>query len=996
MNSNQKDDDAGTNYVLDYYKKFSQNRELPKYFSGTSVSYLPEIKGTVSPETEVASTIKTDVRIIVTDEDATEVPEKVGEPVGTSRAGSPMSNHRLEWDSGADIGYGNCQEKRLRKSLSLPIIANLIEKRPDVDFGPVTSNPAFTRSQSSSSDGNVKVVLLTCSSSSEDYSDENDMDAQLKNKESSSSSSSNANVGVIKKNTISISSSDSSNQQNLKQFASTLSYLKQKIGLPGAHSTPKFPDERQSISDVGSSTPVLKKSSSSNGEGKAGTSKEGKSNCRNKKLTRKPDTLIVTPTAGTEEVVEKISDNSCGDGRNGIMKYQNAKVVNLVVTKPITVECTCSGQNLGNKLIQTTTKQSSVAVQTDEVTEKELIQIIQNAQKNFGNQSLMYFEYSESDNISARSTQTGSDIIESNCDSFEYLTKKPAEPKKGILQKAVSSTEIKSGVPGKAESVLPEQGANLVTQRTYGLRNTPSEDHSEKSSSKDFCLGNLVSAALLDNVEDDIGKSIYLLQRLLKSKKYDPVTKKRYIKKIIKRITESKYLEESSTSSDLFVPKKLPKTDPTGNKNEGNLLQSNVPWCPAGESLKLSPKRKKLVQKTFAQNFVPEQHSSREEISSAPEIVPINSRDMRKNRFTLTNNEFSVNHRFGNVEENKSGKTSETDSTSLEKHYESASTSKSYENWREDKTLSEKMLEKQSQEKFHSSNGNGDCLVKFADKEREFQISWINNEISHLGKLKGLLEKPKNPLDVKKMTNIYTVFNKNDTESKPKRNYVIETLVGTQSSSEMNFKLDGQVYTVEEFLNPRKKRETKRSRPVTGNIEVVSSDSTTNIRVTTFCEDCKRSLCICSLSEQGESCTCDLDVGKICDNPYCKRIPTKKSVQGQGYGTLASSSHRDIYVCPLCKRCPCVCNTNYKQSAKTITNSSDDITGTFIPVAPSRAKVKFSTYPSTFKEEYRRGQSFELLSQETDVVHKATSTISKSGKFLYYIIVIVGDLPSIL
>ncbi|XP_018579152.1 uncharacterized protein LOC108917157 [Anoplophora glabripennis] len=973
MDTDSKDD-AATKHILDYYKKYSQNRDLPKYFSGTSVSYLPDIKGSVSPVAEIETSVKTNISIIVTSE---EINKNVEEPIPNSRGSSPMSNHKLEWDSGADIGYGNCQEKRLRRSLSLPTIADLVEKRTDNDFGPVTSNPPVTRSQSSSSDGNVKVILLTCSSSSEYHSDENVCSSHLKEKESStslsstnikapvntgssSSSSSNRNVDA---HNINVSSSDSSNKQSLKQFASTLSYLKQKIGVPGAHSTPKFLDEGQDfIDNACSGTPVFKMSSSNNGEDKKVNSKS-----IGKKLLKKPCNLTVVPARVSEEdVIHKKHEISSSHLGKVLTKYQNQKIVNLAVTKPITVECTCSGQHLTNRPPQIVAKKSTVAVQTDEVTEKELQLIIRNSQRMYNNQSLVYFEYSESDKNSGRSTQTDSDIIESNCDSFEYLVEQPSQ----LKDSALHNNDMKSG---------QEQATNLKrTQKTHDLRTNYSEENSEKSSSKEFCLGNLVSAGLADNVEDDIGKSVYLLQRLLKSKKYDPVTKKRYIKKIIKKITESKYLEDSSTSSDLFVPKKLPKT---ADRNENNLLQSNIPWYPAGDQPKLSPRRKQLVQKTFTQDFMPGQQSSKEEISSAPEIVPINSRDMRKNPFTLTNNEFLVNRKCESADENKSIKTfSETGSTSLDRHYESSfSSAKSYQNWKEEKTLSEKILEKQSQEKSHSSNGNGDCFVKFADKERQYQISWINNEISHLGKLKGLLEKPKvvrkNPLNVKKTTNVYTVFNENDTPSKPKRNYVIETVIGSKSSSEMNFKLDGQVYTIQEYLNARKGRELKRPRQVTGNIEVISSDSITNIKVTTYCEECKKSPCICNLVEDEPGCAC---LGK-CGSPTCiclKETPINTSTHPttrQDYSKKLIST-----MCYICKKYICVCgDAESKERLKTeATNSNNGVLGTFIPAAPSRpTTVKFSTFPSTSKEENRRKQNLIPSSQKVDVLDQ---TLSKS------------------
>lgn len=88
--------DAVTKNVMNYFKKYSQNPELPKYFSGTSVSYLPEFKETievVKPEI----VIQTELDIVITNEEK-------NEPETTSRASSVMSNKKLEWDNGADIG----------------------------------------------------------------------------------------------------------------------------------------------------------------------------------------------------------------------------------------------------------------------------------------------------------------------------------------------------------------------------------------------------------------------------------------------------------------------------------------------------------------------------------------------------------------------------------------------------------------------------------------------------------------------------------------------------------------------------------------------------------------------------------------------------------------------------------------------------------------------------------------------------------------------------
>lgn len=92
---NHGDTEAVTKNVIDYYKKYSQNPDLPKYFSGSSVSYLPEFRENVD---EVVPKI-----IIQADFDLM-IDHNKNDPETISRASSAMSNKKLEWDNGADIG----------------------------------------------------------------------------------------------------------------------------------------------------------------------------------------------------------------------------------------------------------------------------------------------------------------------------------------------------------------------------------------------------------------------------------------------------------------------------------------------------------------------------------------------------------------------------------------------------------------------------------------------------------------------------------------------------------------------------------------------------------------------------------------------------------------------------------------------------------------------------------------------------------------------------
>lgn len=106
MNSDKSDDDAEfqtiSKQIIDYYNRYAQNKDLLKYCLGSSVSYIPPI-------------VKDD------ELDNLEAQEGiVEEPAKVSPTSSVTSNRKLEWDNGADIGYGNCTN--LQKSVSLPTV----------------------------------------------------------------------------------------------------------------------------------------------------------------------------------------------------------------------------------------------------------------------------------------------------------------------------------------------------------------------------------------------------------------------------------------------------------------------------------------------------------------------------------------------------------------------------------------------------------------------------------------------------------------------------------------------------------------------------------------------------------------------------------------------------------------------------------------------------------------------------------------------------------
>lgn len=223
------DNDKSTEQVLDYYKKYSQNRNLPKYFSGTSIAYLPPIVAyDKAPAAACLPTIHPKSAVIISE---AKVSVHEEETIHEDASSSSSSSHsrKLEWDNGADIGYSSVMKScpKLQKSSSLPILDKT---------EPQTNVPSTTITHSTS-DEKIGLLLFSSSSSKE---------PSLKNsaRTDSTESTSRKTSHVTSTETPTCSSKESkctegdSDGAKFGDFQKTLDFLKQKIGLPGAHSTP--------------------------------------------------------------------------------------------------------------------------------------------------------------------------------------------------------------------------------------------------------------------------------------------------------------------------------------------------------------------------------------------------------------------------------------------------------------------------------------------------------------------------------------------------------------------------------------------------------------------------------------------------------------------------------------------------------------------------------------------------------------------------------------
>lgn len=262
---------------------------------------------------------------------------------------------------------------------------------------------------------------------------------------------------------------------------------------------------------------------------------------------------------------------------------------------------------------------------------------------------------------------------------------------------------------------------------------------------------------------EDVDKHLERLQLLLRSKKLNSSTKRRYIRKLL---NELKDLDNSSESSDFFIPKK------DSLKSQSSKSVKDDP-CSCGAT------------------------------STTSSNIPIK---------TITGTESEPVKFTAQVQELQDRLVASLP-TSKHQHFELP--------------------------KFISESGDSvtskteDYLLKFAENERAYQLSWINNEISHLSKLKTILElNKKNP---NKKTSNYNVVQKGGET----REYIINTDVNLGSKTKINYHIDGKEYAISDSNS------SSSDRVVVADIKVSSSDKHTNINIRTICSMCKQVICVC-------------------------------------------------------------------------------------------------------------------------------------------------------
>ncbi|KAF2880031.1 hypothetical protein ILUMI_26152 [Ignelater luminosus] len=464
--------------------------------------------------------------------------------------------------------------------------------------------------------------------------------------------------------------------------------------------------------------------------------------------------------------------------------YKNMKILKLSIAKPIVIECRGVYEPLPgrDKVIQTSLPRNpSVAIQTDfdltAGTRKDA------SAKGMERQSVLYVCHSDSDketNIhSSMATQTNSDAL-SNCNSFEYLSGNEYDENfktQNVVEPPdVNEIEVVPSTSKENEIVIPTNLRKCPPRSDLSTMTTPSSDvsivTSKESSSTDLTFSKHYA---------DLEKKLQCIKKVIKSKKYDSVAKKSYLKKIVQTMLDSKFSDESSGSIDVskksevgeIIHKKKSSTtasdiSDTVLKSEENKLNlhDNKPWLPVQlEDLCIKENQmslKKLQTQTFTNDIFPENAKCpSDEIKSSSNNTTSNKKTklQRNQLFTLTDGDTNLKDKLEGSENDKydhgdssnsatndlydsihptTSRTitpliSSANSLNSKDHSNGNRNIKDLQSWRENKTRSEELLEQNGLE-------NKDRLVNFAKKEREQQLFWINNEISHLCKLKNLLE----------------------------------------------------------------------------------------------------------------------------------------------------------------------------------------------------------------------------------------------------------------
>lgn len=311
------------------------------------------------------------------------------------------------------------------------------------------------------------------------------------------------------------------------------------------------------------------------------------------------------------------------------------------------------------------------------------------------------------------------------------------------------------------------------------------------------------SSSLSKTSSEDIDLHLRILQKLLRTKKLQSSTKRKYIHKLLKEFNQLETSNESNSSSDFFVPKKNLRVD----------------FKETGSSI--NPQR-----------LEPAKNHEAEE-SSAPPLASKSSLMAYETRQVEDDN-CNCKPPYVSTDLTQPKSQPKISNNSIDFLPASCSGHKNPEETR--RIMPNKSAESTSSS---ASRKSSDYLLKFAENERSYQLHWINNEISHLCKLKNILEL-KSIEPARSKTSTYHVAQSGSGQPSS-RDYVIQTKEQFPLGRNINYMLEGKEYVVSDS----QKSSNHGDNCVLADIVVDSDENGTNIKVRTICSICKQVVCIC-------------------------------------------------------------------------------------------------------------------------------------------------------
>ncbi|KAL3268159.1 hypothetical protein HHI36_007286 [Cryptolaemus montrouzieri] len=322
-------------------------------------------------------------------------------------------------------------------------------------------------------------------------------------------------------------------------------------------------------------------------------------------------------TTGERNLLQE-SEKNCENKKTKVIKPQNEVIYpsSIKICTPQTqkIECiryknyTKNSDSFSSK--RKTNNDNSKSTSSEELV---FVKVVKNPAE-YSNEKIVQNRCTEkkySDLESKYRTENDDKVEEKNSmlhDNKEYYPqklKKNGDIESDKEKERVSQSERSNA--SMSNSGNTTESSVLKNDRKYRSGLGKYSDSDKESGSKEL-LAEMISLNQSRDLNTDVKRSINILQKLLKSKKYDQSTKKYYIKKIVEKIVESRYSDDSTTSSELFRPKKnsvatlsIPEKL-TENKIEmvqkESSLMDNIPWYPVAPPTIISPKKlRKLTTK---------------------------------------------------------------------------------------------------------------------------------------------------------------------------------------------------------------------------------------------------------------------------------------------------------------------------------------------------------------------------------------------------------------